>query len=108
MAAEYRGAKPSIDRRSRVICAPTSCKPGKAQFERYVGKSRSSSPCVVRHEARIHGNTLRLGIALDWLAANPLTVTALHEEIDEWDAAGFKLDIKSLRELEAGAEAQAA
>jgi len=59
-------------------------------------------------EARIHGNTLRLGIALDWLAANPLTVTALHEEIDEWDAAGFKLDIKSLRELEAGAEAQAA
>jgi len=59
-------------------------------------------------EARVHGNTLRLGIALDWLAANPLTVTALHEEIDEWDAAGFKLDIKSLRELEAGAEAQAA
>ena len=59
-------------------------------------------------EARIHGNTLRLGIALDWLAANPLTVTALHEEIDEWDAAGFKLDIKALRELEAGAEAQAA
>jgi len=51
---------------------------------------------------------LRLGIALDWLAANPLTVTALHEEIDEWNAAGFKLDIKSLRELEAGIEAQAA
>jgi exopolyphosphatase/guanosine-5'-triphosphate,3'-diphosphate pyrophosphatase len=59
-------------------------------------------------DAKVHGNTLRLGIALDWLAANPLTVTALQEEIDEWAAAGFKLDIKSMRELIAGSEAQAA
>jgi exopolyphosphatase/guanosine-5'-triphosphate,3'-diphosphate pyrophosphatase len=58
--------------------------------------------------ARVSGNSVRLGIALDWLAANPLTVTALHEEIEEWEAAGFELDIKSLRELEAGLEAQAA
>ena len=65
-------------------------------------------PPTADDRGRIHGNTLRLGIALDWLAANPLTVTALQEEIDEWDAAGFKLDIKSLRELEAGVEAQAA
>ncbi|MDB5812577.1 MAG: ppx [Betaproteobacteria bacterium] len=57
---------------------------------------------------RVNGGTVRLGIALDWLASNPLTVTALQEEIDEWSAAGFKLDIKSLRELEAGIEAQAA
>jgi exopolyphosphatase / guanosine-5'-triphosphate,3'-diphosphate pyrophosphatase len=59
-------------------------------------------------DARMNGNTLRLGLALDWLASNPLTVTALHEEIDEWAAAGFKLDIKSLRDLDAGIEAQAA
>ena len=56
----------------------------------------------------MNGHTLRLGIDREWLARNPLTVTALQEEIEEWAAAGFKLDIKALRELEAGAEAQAA
>jgi exopolyphosphatase/guanosine-5'-triphosphate,3'-diphosphate pyrophosphatase len=70
-------------------------------------RSRADIP-LPEIDARVNGNTLRLGIALAWLAANPLTVTALHEEIDEWAAAGFKLDIKSLRELEAGLEAQAA
>jgi hypothetical protein len=35
-------------------------------------------------------------------------MTALQEEIEEWAAAGYKLDIKALRELEAGTEAQAA
>ena len=59
-------------------------------------------------DARVSGSTLRLGINREWLAANPLTVTALQEEIEEWAAAGFKLDIKALRELEAGIEAQAA
>jgi exopolyphosphatase / guanosine-5'-triphosphate,3'-diphosphate pyrophosphatase len=59
-------------------------------------------------DATAHDRTLRLGIDRAWLANNPLTVTALQEEIEEWDAAGFKLDIKSLRELEAGVEAQAA
>ncbi len=71
----------------------------------YRSRADISLPAIV---AKVNGNTLRLGIALDWLAANPLTVTALQEEIDEWAAAGFKLDIKSLRELEAGVEAQAA
>jgi exopolyphosphatase/guanosine-5'-triphosphate,3'-diphosphate pyrophosphatase len=51
---------------------------------------------------------LRFDIDRDWLANNPLTVTALQEEIEEWDAAGFKLDIKALRELDSGIEAQAA
>jgi len=59
-------------------------------------------------EGRVVGNTMRLGIGRDWLTRNPLTVTALQEEIEEWAAAGFKLDIKSLRELEAGIEVQAA
>jgi exopolyphosphatase/guanosine-5'-triphosphate,3'-diphosphate pyrophosphatase len=58
--------------------------------------------------AVVHDRTSRLGIDRAWLANNPLTVTALQEEIEEWNAAGFKLDIKSLRELEAGVEAQAA
>ena len=59
-------------------------------------------------DAHSGSRSLRLNIDRNWLANNPLTVTALHEEIDEWDAAGFKLDIKSLRELEAGVEAEAA
>jgi exopolyphosphatase/guanosine-5'-triphosphate,3'-diphosphate pyrophosphatase len=59
-------------------------------------------------DGKAHGHTLRLGMEREWLANNPLTVTALHEEIEEWAAAGFKLDIKSLRELEAVADAQAA
>jgi exopolyphosphatase/guanosine-5'-triphosphate,3'-diphosphate pyrophosphatase len=59
-------------------------------------------------DARVIGSTLRLVINREWLAANPLTVTALQEEIEEWAAAGFKLDIKALRDLEAGVEAQAA
>jgi exopolyphosphatase/guanosine-5'-triphosphate,3'-diphosphate pyrophosphatase len=59
-------------------------------------------------DARVIGRTLRLGIDREWLATNPLTVTALQEEIEEWEAAGFNLDIKALRELDAGIEAQAA
>ena len=59
-------------------------------------------------DARLGNRSLRLGLDREWLASNPLTVTALQEEIDEWAAAGFKLDIKSLRELEAGVEAAAA
>jgi exopolyphosphatase/guanosine-5'-triphosphate,3'-diphosphate pyrophosphatase len=58
--------------------------------------------------AKVNGRALRLGIARDWLAGNPLTATALLEEVEEWGAAGFELDIKSLRELEAGVDAQAA
>ena len=57
---------------------------------------------------KLQAHTLKLGLDRDWLANNPLTVTALQEEIEEWDAAGVKLSIKSLRELEAGVEAQAA
>ena len=59
-------------------------------------------------DAKAYGRTLRFVIGRDWLANNPLTVTALQEEIEEWDAAGFKLDIKALREVDGGIEAQAA
>ena len=70
-------------------------------------RSRADIP-LPQIEAKVNGNTLRLGMDREWLASNPLTVTALQEEIEEWAAAGYKLDIKSLRELEAGIEAQAA
>jgi exopolyphosphatase/guanosine-5'-triphosphate,3'-diphosphate pyrophosphatase len=58
--------------------------------------------------ARLEGDTLRLDIDQQWLAANPLTATALREEIEEWAITGFRLDIPALQEIEAGVEAQAA
>ncbi len=54
------------------------------------------------------GRTLELLIDRGWLENNPLTVTALHEEIEEWGAVGIKLDIPSLREVETSTTAQAA
>jgi exopolyphosphatase/guanosine-5'-triphosphate,3'-diphosphate pyrophosphatase len=59
-------------------------------------------------EGKANGPMLRLDIDRNWLASNPLTATALQEECEEWDSAGFKLDIRALRELEAGSEVQAA
>jgi exopolyphosphatase/guanosine-5'-triphosphate,3'-diphosphate pyrophosphatase len=71
----------------------------------YRSRTEVALPAI---DGRVIGNTMRMGIDRDWLARNPLTVTALQEEVEEWAAAGFKLDIKSLREIEAGIEAQAA
>ncbi len=59
-------------------------------------------------DSKANGRVLRLDIDLGWLIDNPLTATALQEEIEEWNAAGFKLDIKALRELDVCAETQAA
>ena len=59
-------------------------------------------------DAEVQGRTLRLGIDRGWLAHNPLAAAALQEEIEEWETAGFKLDIKSLRELDEAGEARAA
>ena len=44
----------------------------------------------------------------EWLARNPLTVTALEEEVEEWNATQYRLDIRTLREAETPTEAQAA
>jgi exopolyphosphatase/guanosine-5'-triphosphate,3'-diphosphate pyrophosphatase len=71
----------------------------------YRSRTEVALPAI---DGRVVGNTMRMGIDRDWLARNPLTVTALQEEVEEWAAAGFRLDIKSLREIEAGIEAQAA
>ena len=39
-----------------------------------------------------------------WLARNPLTATALHEEVREWDKIDFELKVPGLDEIEAGTE----
>jgi exopolyphosphatase/guanosine-5'-triphosphate,3'-diphosphate pyrophosphatase len=47
---------------------------------------------------------LRLTLDPEWLARNPLTVTALVDEVREWDRIGFELKVPGLDELETGAE----
>ena len=70
---------------------------------------RSRADIAVPHiGAKVQGRTVRLDIDGDWLATNPLLVTALQEDIDEWDAAGFTIEVESLRLLERGFEARAA
>ncbi len=58
--------------------------------------------------AKAGNRSLRLDIDRDWLARNPLTVTALEEEVEEWNATDYRLDIRTLREPENAPEAQAA
>jgi exopolyphosphatase/guanosine-5'-triphosphate,3'-diphosphate pyrophosphatase len=58
--------------------------------------------------AKVGNRTLRLHIDREWLAGNPLTVTALEEEVEEWNATEFKLDIRTLREPESALEERAA
>jgi len=53
-------------------------------------------------QARRQGKKLRLAVDAGWLARNPLTVTALHDEIREWDRVGFELKVPGLEEPEAG------
>jgi exopolyphosphatase/guanosine-5'-triphosphate,3'-diphosphate pyrophosphatase len=52
--------------------------------------------------ARHQGRKFRLALDAAWLARNPLTVTALHEEIREWDEIGFEFKVPGLEEPEAG------
>mgnify|MGYP001232284331 CR=1 FL=1 len=52
--------------------------------------------------ARRQGRKFRLAIDPAWLARNPLTVTALHDEIREWDRIDFEIKVPGLEEPEAG------
>jgi exopolyphosphatase/guanosine-5'-triphosphate,3'-diphosphate pyrophosphatase len=66
-------------------------------------RGRADIPLPV-FQAKYHAGTFRLGLDSEWLARNPLTATALREEITEWGKIGFELKIPGLGELEAGAE----
>jgi exopolyphosphatase/guanosine-5'-triphosphate,3'-diphosphate pyrophosphatase len=59
-------------------------------------------------QARRQGRKFRLTLPPGWLARNPLTATALHGEIREWEKIGFELRIPELDEIESGAELAAA
>ena len=55
-------------------------------------------------QARRQGKRFRLSLGSAWLARNPLTATALADEIREWDRIGFELKIPELDELESNNE----
>ncbi len=62
--------------------------------------------CRARRDARIppldikaQGERVRLAFDPAWLEANPLTATALREEVDEWARIGEELRIPGLEEI---------
>ena len=67
----------------------------------YRGRNDIALPAF---QAKYQGAKFRLGLDPEWLARNPLTATALHEEIREWEKIGFELKIPGLDALEAGTE----
>jgi exopolyphosphatase/guanosine-5'-triphosphate,3'-diphosphate pyrophosphatase len=53
-------------------------------------------------QARRQGKKFRITLDPAWLERNPLTVTALHDEIREWDHIGIEIKVPGLEEPEAG------
>jgi exopolyphosphatase/guanosine-5'-triphosphate,3'-diphosphate pyrophosphatase len=50
-------------------------------------------------EAHCDARRFRIGLDPRWLMANPLTSTALQEEVKEWKQLGVVLDIEALEEI---------
>ena len=50
--------------------------------------------------ANANARAVQLDIDREWLAGNPLTVTALEEEMAEWAVTGYELDVRTLREAQ--------
>ena len=55
-------------------------------------------------QAKRQGRKFRLTLDPAWLSRNPLTVTALHDEIREWGGVDFEFKIPGLEEPEAGGD----
>jgi exopolyphosphatase/guanosine-5'-triphosphate,3'-diphosphate pyrophosphatase len=55
-------------------------------------------------QVRRQGKKFRVSLGKEWLRRNPLTATALLEEMREWDRIGFELRIPELEEFEAAGE----
>ena len=70
-------------------------------------RSRADVP-LPSMQARYQGDKFRLVVDPEWLARNPLTATALREEVREWDKIGFELKIPGLEDIDAQPEIAAA
>lgn len=67
----------------------------------YRGRSDVSLPSL---QAKVQGNKFRIALDPEWLARNPLTATALREEVKEWDKIGLELRIPELEQAESTLE----
>ena len=55
-------------------------------------------------QVKRQGKRFRVSLGKEWLRRNPLTATALLDEVREWEAIGFELRIPELVEFEAAGE----
>jgi len=55
-------------------------------------------------QVRRQGKRFRVSLGKEWLRRNPLTATALLDEMREWDGIGFELRMPELEEFEAAGE----
>lgn len=55
-------------------------------------------------QVKRQGKKFRLSLGKEWLRRNPLTATALVDEVQEWDGIGYELRIPELEEIEVAAE----
>jgi exopolyphosphatase/guanosine-5'-triphosphate,3'-diphosphate pyrophosphatase len=66
-------------------------------------RSRSDVPLPLL-QARRQGRKFRLAVDTGWLLRNPLTMTALGEEVREWEKIGFEVKVPGLDDLESGGD----
>ncbi len=64
-------------------------------------RSDAAPPSI---QVRRQGKKFRLSLGKEWLRRNPLTATALLDEVREWDAIGYELKIPELEEIEVATE----
>jgi exopolyphosphatase / guanosine-5'-triphosphate,3'-diphosphate pyrophosphatase len=55
-------------------------------------------------QVRRQGKKFRLSLGKEWLRRNPLTATALLDEVREWDRIGYELKIPELEDVEPATE----
>jgi exopolyphosphatase/guanosine-5'-triphosphate,3'-diphosphate pyrophosphatase len=63
----------------------------------YRGRADITLPSI---EMKANGSRFQLQLANGWLARNPLTATALREEIQEWEKVGYDLRVPGLDQVE--------
>jgi exopolyphosphatase/guanosine-5'-triphosphate,3'-diphosphate pyrophosphatase len=68
-----------------------------------VHRSRSDF-AVPPLELKGRGRRFRLGVPAAWLADNPLTETALREEVGQWRGSGGELEIRAIAAGDAGSD----
>jgi exopolyphosphatase/guanosine-5'-triphosphate,3'-diphosphate pyrophosphatase len=67
-------------------------------------RSRADVP-LPSMQARYQGGKFRLVLDSEWLTRNPLTATALREEVREWDKIGFELKVPGVEASDSAPEA---